>query len=297
MKISVGKESCFASPQSAFHSSVLEHSCRFGASEADIVRYEWNHPTVDNWVSSTYFVDMPLTPRPQPNWAIYRDGRQCRQLPLDRIWFMPPGRTVESGAGVGWQRSLHLSLDAKLFQQILQTEPDWSDFSSGYNLYLWGTGAERLLTQMCREIRQPGFASEIVVEALATAVAALIVRACRLDKAQRAEPSRGGLSPWRMRRLRERVQADMAVPHLEELAELCGLSVRHLSRAFKAETGQTIARYVQQATIERAYAKLADPDLSVAELAQSLGFASATSFAFAFRRETGLSPSDVRRGR
>jgi AraC family transcriptional regulator len=71
------------------------------------------------------------------------------------------------------------------------------------------------------------------------------------------------------------------------------MSVRHLSRAFKAETGTTLAKYVEEAMVERARLMLRDCDASIAEIAQSLGFSSAGSFAYAFRRATGLRPSDI----
>jgi AraC family transcriptional regulator len=96
-----------------------------------------------------------------------------------------------------------------------------------------------------------------------------------------------------MRRLRERVHSDLPAPSLTELAELCGMTVRHLSRAFKAETGQTLGKYVEAAMVDRARSLLAETDASVGEVASALGFASSTSFAFAFRRATGLRPSEV----
>jgi AraC-like DNA-binding protein len=47
---------------------------------------------------------------------------------------------------------------------------------------------------------------------------------------------------------------------------------------------------------ERALELLSRPALRLAEIAERLGFADASAFSKAFRRWTGRSPSDVRRG-
>ena len=54
-------------------------------------------------------------------------------------------------------------------------------------------------------------------------------------------------------------------------------------------------RYLLRLRIERAYGMLADEGRSVAETARLCGFSDATSFAKRFRKETGLTPSEVRR--
>jgi AraC family transcriptional regulator len=78
------------------------------------------------------------------------------------------------------------------------------------------------------------------------------------------------------------------------LADLCGLTERQLSRAFKAETGMTIGRFVDEVTMERAHRLLTTTSLSIGGIAQELGFASADSFARSFRRLTGSPPSKIR---
>lgn len=292
MRIGATEETCLNSPVSAFHSFTIEHDALFNGGEADIRRYVWNHPTADIWASHSYFIDMPITPRPQPNWAIYRDARN-RRVPLNRIWFVPPGLSIESGTNIGSQRSLHLSIDKSMFEDVFEVEPDWTDFIREEDFNLCGTAVEWLLMQLVRELQQPGLASQLVMESLTRAVAVMVARLCHLERDEPHAYATGGLAPWRMRQIRERTLADLPAPKLQELADLCGLSVRHLSRAFKMETGQTVAHFVQQATIDRALAKLADRSQPVSEIARSLGFSSAASFAYAFRRATGLRPSEV----
>ena len=64
---------------------------------------------------------------------------------------------------------------------------------------------------------------------------------------------------------------------------------------FKEATGETIHRYITAYRLERAKDLLSDPrQPKVTEVAARAGFADANYFARAFRKETGLSPSEFR---
>ena len=73
------------------------------------------------------------------------------------------------------------------------------------------------------------------------------------------------------------------------------MSVRHLTRAFKAETGMTIATFVEHAMVDRARILLSNSDHSIGEIATRLGFSTHSNFTYAFRRATGLLPAEFRR--
>jgi AraC family transcriptional regulator len=109
------------------------------------------------------------------------------------------------------------------------------------------------------------------------------------------QPPSGGLASWRLRLIDERLQEVRAAPTLAELAELCHLSIRQLARGFRASRGYSIGDHVAQCRIEHAKRLLAT-DQSVKTIAYSLGFASPSSFSFAFRSATGQTPSEFRHG-
>ena len=49
-----------------------------------------------------------------------------------------------------------------------------------------------------------------------------------------AEPPGGGLAPWQLRRIPSHVEGKIgAPPAIADLAALCGISPRHLSRLFR----------------------------------------------------------------
>jgi AraC family transcriptional regulator len=69
--------------------------------------------------------------------------------------------------------------------------------------------------------------------------------------------------------------------------------VRQLTRAFRASCGHSIGDHVAQCRIDNAK-RLLVTDESIKSIAYSLGFASASSFSFAFRCATGQTPRAFR---
>jgi AraC family transcriptional regulator len=107
---------------------------------------------------------------------------------------------------------------------------------------------------------------------------------------------RGGLAAWQERILVEYIEEHLdELPELATLAALVHLSPHHLCRAFKETLGQPPCRYHGFRRIERAKLLLADTSLRVTEIALMLGFSETSSFTTAFRRTTGLAPTDYRR--
>jgi AraC family transcriptional regulator len=69
--------------------------------------------------------------------------------------------------------------------------------------------------------------------------------------------------------------------------------VRQLTRGFRANRGRSIGDHVAQCRLDNAKRLLATNE-SVKSIAYSLGFASPSSFCFAFRRATGETPRQFR---
>ena len=83
---------------------------------------------------------------------------------------------------------------------------------------------------------------------------------------------------------------------LESAAEALRMSPGHLSRLMKRETGSGFIEYLTRRRIGRAIALMHDPSARIAEVAERTGYRSQHYFSRAFRRVTGSSPSDYRRG-
>jgi transcriptional regulator GlxA family with amidase domain len=81
---------------------------------------------------------------------------------------------------------------------------------------------------------------------------------------------------------------------IAELAELAGLSPRHLQRRFTREVGLSPAAYVERVRIEAAQHALAERDDPVDTIARRFGFGTAETLRRTFHRQVGIAPSDYR---
>jgi AraC family transcriptional regulator len=122
----------------------------------------------------------------------------------------------------------------------------------------------------------------------------------RLERpeAAAARPLRGGLPAWQQKRLIEFVEEHLAEEiSLATLAELVGLSLYHFARAFTQSFGVPPHRYHMARRIDRARSLLQMPALSVTQIGIQIGFRETSSFTRAFRKFTGLTPTEYRRQR
>lgn len=165
-----------------------------------------------------------------------------------------------------------------------------SDLYLPASLDLQNSRIRALLVRIADETREPGIAGKVVVGALAVQ---LVVELLRVGAALGAPKTQGGLASWQLRLIDERLKELGAAPSLAELAALCHISVRHLTRAFKESRGFTIGSFVTQRHMDHAKKLLADGD-SVTAIAMRLGFSSSSSFCATFGRENGLTPGEFR---
>lgn len=84
---------------------------------------------------------------------------------------------------------------------------------------------------------------------------------------------------------------------LAEVAGVACLSPNHLLRSFNQAFRLTPHQFLTATRLEHARKMLAGRNLSVTDVCFSVGFESPSSFSRAFRRHTGLTPSEYRRKR
>lgn len=82
---------------------------------------------------------------------------------------------------------------------------------------------------------------------------------------------------------------------VDSLARIALTSRSSFAARFRAATGQTPGRYLAGVRIEHAQRQLAHGDLSIAAIGHRLGYGSDTAFGRAFRRHTGLTPTEWQR--
>jgi AraC family transcriptional regulator len=212
-----------------------------------------------------------------------------------KLTFIPAGCAFS-----GWMRPL-VSLQATLFY----IDPGMLALDAGRGaapielrprLFFDDDAIWQTVLKLKAQIGSTQPADRLYAEALGAVLAQEIVRLN--DGAAALLPTRGGLAAWQQRRVVEFIEQHLADDFpLATLASLAQLSTYHFARAFKRSFGVPPHRYHTNRRVERARALLADPKTAVADVALELGFSGASAFAATFRRATGQSPTDYRRGR
>jgi AraC family transcriptional regulator len=274
----------------------LDAEIRVPLAVTRLVRFHMTEPA-DNILreEETYWLDLCLTPRPRnaracyiSRWAPHRFER------IGRVFLLPPRETMQARSDGGpTQTSVLCHLRPEPLREWFEGDLEWTDRRLEAGLDIPDVNIRRLLLRLAEELRNPGFASEALVELI---VAQLAIELGRYCVAIKEGPASGGLAPWRLRLIDERLREVREAPTLSELARLCNLSVRQLTRAFRASCGRSIGDHVAQCRIDNAKRLLAT-DESVKAIAYSLGFASTSSFSFAFRCATGQTPREFREQR
>jgi len=80
------------------------------------------------------------------------------------------------------------------------------------------------------------------------------------------------------------------------LSEKCGYEYSYLSHLFSSVTGQTIERYVISQKIEKVKEWLSYDELTLSEIAWRLDYSSAAHLGNQFKKETGQTPGQFKKG-
>jgi AraC-like DNA-binding protein len=133
--------------------------------------------------------------------------------------------------------------------------------------------------------------------ALADAVVALAAAVLAQAAPERVAAGRPATAVARSRIVREARELLVQNPtaNVIELAAQVAVSPHHLSRVFRAETGETISRYRNRLRVRLALERIAEGEACLARLAADLGFADQAHLARVVRNELGEPPSALRR--
>jgi AraC family transcriptional regulator len=273
----------------------IEAELRVPLATAQLVRFHIAEPADDILhEEEAYWLDLCLTPRPRNARACYRDRWAPDHFErIGDVFLVPPGETMRAKSDGGRpQSSILCHLRREPIKAWFGGELDWTDRRLKAGLDIEDPNIRGLLLRLAQEVRHPGFASEVLVELMAGQIAIELGRYCA---AITEAPTTGSLAPWRIRLIDERLREAGQSPTLSELAGLCGLSVRQLTRGFRKSRGCSIGEHMARSRLENAKRLLAaDQSVSVKAIAYSLGFASPSSFSYAFRRTVGETPREFR---
>lgn len=242
-------------------------------------------------VTDQYRLDLCLTPRPRNARAGFRDQWGPHRFePVGDIFLAPPGHAIHFKGDRGKQASLVVYLDRSLVDRWLGEDPDWNDRRLEACLAISNAHIRGLMLRLAEEAGHPGLGAQAMVELLVAQLGLELGRHCSVIEDASVT---GGLAAWRLRLIDDRLADLNHPPSLSELAQLCSLSVRQLTRGFRVSRGCTIKDYVARTQIKEAKRLLGGRD-GVKAIAFAVGFASHSAFTYAFRAATGVSPRQFR---
>jgi AraC family transcriptional regulator len=111
----------------------------------------------------------------------------------------------------------------------------------------------------------------------------------------RATTVRGGLGARNWQQVQDYIWANLATAlNLSELAALVHMHPHYFASLFKQSAGRSPYQYILNQRIIRAQHYLTQPDLSIAQICQLVGFQNQSHFTKVFRQHTGVTPKVYR---
>lgn len=238
-----------------------------------------------------YWIDLCLTPRrPSATARFVQEWGAHRFAGMGPIIALPPRHLLHLKSQGGRHTSLICALKADVVDRWLPAEFEWTDRRLEACLDIANGTIRNILTRLSQEMRHPRLGSRDLCEALTFELGIEVAR--HLNGV--SEPTeKGGLADWRLRAIDTLLVEPGEPPTLGELAKQCKMSVRQLTRGFRISRGCSIGDYMIQTRIEVAKRRLGG-DESIKSIALAMGFSSQSNFTYAFRKATGLTPSEFR---
>ena len=151
-----------------------------------------------------------------------------------------------------------------------------------------------LLLNQVAEYRGTGISAKLFYEAKVNEAVSLVVE--HFHKQDKKQPHISGNDMEQIYNVSAYIK-DHAVftLTLEQLSKIACMGQTKLKKSFKLVHGCTITEFIQQARIEHAEFLLSHTDLSITQIAQTIGYANASRFAELFKRNVGILPGEYRR--
>jgi AraC family transcriptional regulator len=241
-----------------------------------------------------FWVDLCLTPRRPTACARYIDRwGPHRFAEMGPIIALPPGENMHLKSAGGRHSSVICQLRAEAVRKWLPQDFEWTDRRLEACLHIASDRIRWLLLRLNQELRGPRLGTREMCTAL---VDQLAIELARYIVSVNEPTEKGGLASWRLRVIDERLAEPREPPTLAELADLCRMSVRQLTRGFRTSRGCSVSDHLAELRIDTAKRRLSASQETIKTIATSLGFASQSSFTVAFRRATGgVTPNEYRK--
>lgn len=258
----------------------------------EVRQYAWQEPELLTFRRDNYMLSRLLTRSSRNRPFGWKLPSASHTLSAVQMSVVPPTLPVSVAFERGEALIVSCILNPDYFEQATGIE-HWSDEHTQLCLGLRSPLIGLIFNRLAHEVYFSRRNSAEVAEAFVSALTVEVSRG--IERSLEGRPV-GQLAPWQLQQVHRLIEQETGGKRLtvEQIARRCGLSARHLMRAFKATTGLTLHQYSTEMRMRRAMSALRNEDLPLKILAAELGFSSASAFTAAFRHNVGCTPSEFR---
>lgn len=208
------------------------------------------------------------------------DGRRHEYDPLT-VWWHRPGVVHHDVVGQDGGRFFNVELTPAGADMLAEAGPSRRDFHEQATPAVW------LACRLLHELRHWQPCSTLVVENLVLEMAARALR--HPEQPASSQPA------WLGRVVQKLHDEPDSRHYTSALAREAGVHPVHLAAVFRRTHRQTIGEYLRALRVRRAATLLHRVDMSLAQVAVTLGFADQAHFTRIFGDVVGMTPSRFRR--
>ena len=151
-------------------------------------------------------------------------------------------------------------------------------------------GVGNVLRTGFRSQRAP---TQSYLESLAGVIAIHV--AANYDRRDARSSAFSGLAPHKLQRVLDHIEQHLAEAiHVRDLAQVVHMSPYHFARMFKQATGQPPHVYITSQRMDQAKNLLGNSDLSLVQVASSVGYQTQAHFTGVFHKHVGITPRTFR---
>ena len=257
--------------------------------------YDWDQPLEVIEHNTVPSISLLLSPPHSFSEACFSQERgRGRFVDVGELIFAPADIHLHARASGGPIRLVRCFFERHYLGETSGLDWRWEERTLQACANVRNARLKETLARLGQEALDPGLACAKLTEGLAMLTAVELGRHFQAIEEHSRSPGQK-LTPWQMNRITQYLEnLSNYLPDVTDIAELCGISARHLRRLFKETTDQTIYQYSRDIWAAKAKAMLSDTRAPVKEIASRLGFSDASSFSIAFRRATGEPPKTFR---
>ncbi|MGQ4648182.1 helix-turn-helix domain-containing protein [Lyngbya aestuarii] len=223
------------------------------------------------------------------------DGKHSReQRSTGDIAVIPAGISHRCSWNTSAQFMI-LAIEPALLKQVGQDwiNPDQIELIP-YFMTRQDTLIQGIFSTLKEEVESGGIGGHLLVDSLKIALVIHLLRKYCTTQAKLSSYT-GGLSQTKLTLVREYINDHLHQDlKLVDLAAIAQMSPYHFLRLFKQSIGVTPHQYILQRRIETAKSLLKKGELSIADVAATLGFCDQSHFTRYFKRIVGVTPKQLR---